>query len=549
MMAILTIIGSLGLFLFGMKLLSEALQRVTGSGIRRIMAPMTGSTARRILAGTLITSAVQSSSAVTVMIVSFVNATLITLRQAIGLIMGANIGTTITAWLICIFGFGLNLGDIAVPLAGLGFVFILFKGSKYKAIGSFIMGIALLFLGLDILQSTLSAALPNSVMAKFLSQYSSLGYASDLLFLLVGIVITAIIQSSSATIMLTLIMCSSGWLPLEAGAAMILGENIGTTITANLASVVANTNAKRAALSHTIINVVGVLWMMPILPFVMGAIVWLLLGSGLSLMLVVPISLATFHTLFNIVNVLILSGFSNQIAKLAVKILPSPKGKERGARLLILDSGILSTCELSVVQAQAETLTHAKRTIKMFSFVRSLYRETDNAEFERLYLRIEKYAAISDKVQREIITYLAEVSRGDLSSDAAGEIQKMFSYISHIEIVSQANLSIARVLKRKRVSGVWFNQDLRDKFSGMLDLQEQLLYLMTSYIDESNESKREKIMSVAQQIDIRYATFMQEQIGEDNSQQDYKQGSTFMFFELIKECEKISNSVLSIASK
>lgn len=549
MMAILTIIGSLGLFLFGMKLLSEALQRVTGSGIRRVMEPMTGSTPRRILAGALITSAVQSSSAVTVMIVSFVNAGLFNLRQAIGLIMGSNIGTTITAWLICIFGFGLNLGDIAVPLAGLGFVMILIKSSRYKAAGSMIMGVALLFLGLDILQNTLSTALPNSVVATFLSQYSSMGYASDLLFLLVGIVITAIIQSSSATIMLTLIMCSSGWLPLEAGAAMILGENIGTTITANLASVVANTNAKRAALSHTIINVFGVLWMMPILPFVVGAIVWFLLNCGVDVLLIVPISLAMFHTLFNIINILLLSGFSNQIAKLTVKLLPSPKNKEMGARLMILDSGILSTSELSVVQAQGEVLTHAKRTIKMFSFVRMLYRETDSAEFERIYSRIEKYAAISDTVQREIITYLAEVSRGDLSSDAAAEIQKMFGNISHIEIIAQANFSIAKVLSRKREAGVWFNQDLRDKFSGMLDLEEQLLYLMASYINEPEVAKQEKLRGVAQQIDMRYATFLQEQIDVDRKQDDYKQGSTFLFFELIKECEKISNSALGIALK
>lgn len=548
MMAILTIIGSLGLFLFGMKLLSEALQRVTGSGIRRAMEPMTGSTTRSILSGTIITSAVQSSSAVTVMIVSFVNAGLVTLRQAVGLIMGANVGTTITAWLVCIFGFGLNLGNIAVPLAGLGFVLILIKGSRYKALGAMVMGVALLFMGLDILQNTLSAALPNSVVAGFLAQYSSLGYASDLLFLLGGILITAIIQSSSATIMLTLIMCSSGWLPLEAGAAMILGENVGTTITANLASVVANTNAKRAALSHTIINVLGVLWMMPVLPFVIGGVVWLFVRMGLDITLVVPASLALFHTLFNLVNVLILSGFTNQIAKLTIKILPSPKNKETGSRLMILDSGILSTSELSVVQAQGEILSHVKRIIKMFSFVRGLYRETDGVEFERLYARIEKYAAISDNVQREIISYLAEISRGDLSADAAEKIQKMFGDISHIETISQANLYIAKVLSRKREAGVGFNQDLRDKFSGMLDLEEQLLYLMAAYIDEPDGAKREKLKGVAQQIDMRYATFLQEQIDVDR-QQDYKQGSTFLFFELIKECEKISNSVLGVASK
>lgn len=548
MTAILTIIGSLGLFLFGMKLLSETLQRATGSGIRRAMEPMTGSTARRILSGTLITSAVQSSSAVTVMVVSFVNAGLVNLRQAVGLIMGANIGTTITAWLICIFGFGLNLGSIAVPLAGLGFVLILIKNSRYKSGGVFVMGVALLFLGLNILQNTLSEALPGTVISGFLAQYSTMGYSSNLLFLLVGILLTALVQSSSATFLLTMIMCSKGWLPLEAGAAMILGENIGTTITANLASVVANTNAKRAALSHTIINVVGVIWMMPVLPFAVSGVVWLLVRCGVDLMMITPVALALFHTLFNVVNILLLSSFSNHIAKFTIRLLPSSGEKDTGKRLMILNSGMLSTSELSVVQAQGEVLTHAKRTIKMFAFVRSLYRQSDGAEFERTFLRIEKYATIADKVQREIIGYLAEVSRGDLSSEAAIEIQKMFGDISHIKIIAQANLSIAQTLRRKREAGVWFNQDLRDKFSGMLDLQEQMLYLMASYIDAPEDSKSEKIKGVAQEIDIRYATFLQEQINL-NQQQDYKQGSSFLFFELIKECEKISNSVVGITAQ
>lgn len=544
-MLILTIFGSIGLFLYGMKLLSEALQRFSNGSMRNVMNPMKGSMWARIASGALVTAAVQSSSAVTVMIVSFVNAGLISLRQAIGYIFGANIGTTITAWVICIFGFGLNLGNFSVPLAGLGFALILLNKSNSRTIGNLIMGIALLFMGMDILQTTLTIVMPDSMVTEFLSQYSDMGYASDLLFLLVGILITALVQSSSATITLTLIMCSSGWLPIEAGAAMILGENIGTTITANLASVVANTNAKRTAISHTIINLGGVIWALPALPFMMDGIEWLLGVIGISKELYIPMSLAMYHSLFNIINVSIMAGLNSQIASLACKIIPMPKIKESGARLTILESGILSTSELAVVQAKGEIVNHARRTMKMFGFVRNMFRETDINEFEKLANRVEKYAIISDRVENEIMSYIAEVSRGDLSRTGASQLQCMFRELSHLEIITQSNLDISELLQRKRIDGLWFNQDLRDKLSGMLDLVEQSLYLMISFIDSEDEVKREKIKSLNQQIDLRYATFLKEQT--DLSQnREYKQASAIMFLELTKCCDKISNSATSI---
>lgn len=551
-MLLLTIIGALGLFLFGMKLLSEALQRLTGRSIRSTMQAFMRTAWLRICSGFVVTAAVQSSSAVTVMIVSFANAGLVNLRQAFGLVMGANIGTTITAWLICIFGFGLNIGNIAIPLAGLGFALILIQKRVYRVAGSLIMGVALLFLGLQIMQTSLGQIMTDSWIEQTLERYSDMGYASIVLFVLLGTLITSIIQSSSAMIVLTMVMCQRGWIPVEAGAALILGENLGTTITANLAAVMSNTAGRRVALSHTLFNLFGVLWMLPVLPWVMDFIEWAfgynstMTGSGAA-GIAVPFMLATFHSLFNIANVALLSGFTTQIIGLVSKIIPTPKAKEKGARLKVLESGILSTPELSLVQASAEIINHAKRTLKMFGFVRTLARETENSEFERIYARIEKYERLTDAVEREIIAYLSEVSRGDMSSSAISSIQTMFRTMSYIENIANTNLAIAKILKRKRDAGIWFNQDLRDKFMGVLDLVEQALYLMVTYLERPDTVKLEKLQTLERNIDDRYVTLREEQLS-DVSQHEYPYVSAVLFCELIKECDKLAGSTMSIAN-
>lgn len=549
-MLLLTIIGALGLFLFGMKLLSEALQRMTGRRIRTAMGRLMSNTWRRICSGFVVTAAVQSSSAVTVMIVSFANASLINLKQAFGLIMGANVGTTITAWLICVFGFGLSIGNVAVPMAGLGFALILIQKRGYRAAGSMIMGLALLFLGLDVLQNALGTIMPDSMIEQLLARYSNMGYASILLFVLLGTLITAIIQSSSAVIVLTMVMCQKGWIPLDAAAALILGENLGTTITANIAAVMANTAGRRAALMHTVFNLTGVIWMLPLLPWVVDALVWGFGPISHDKLMFGPLVLASFHTLFNVVNVALWSGFAGTMVKIVARILPTPTCKETGARLKVLESGILSTSELSLVQASSEIINHAKRTLKMFGFVRSLARETEHAEFERLYARIEKYEQLTDSVEREIIAYLSEVSRGDMSQSAISSIQDMLRTMSHIENIANTNLSIANILQRKREAGVWFSPEVRDKFMGMLDLVEQALYMMITYLERPEKEKLEKLKTLERDIDERYVTLREEQL---SSMSDMKQEGGYvsgvLFCELIKECDKIGGYIVSVANK
>lgn len=530
---ILTVIGSIGLFLFGMKLLSESLQKVAGEGIRRTMAAMTMSTPRRILTGTAITGVVQSSSAVTVMIVSFVNAGIVTLRQAIGLILGANIGTTVTAWLICLFGFKLSIGSIAIPLAGLGFAFILANREKTKAFGSMVMGFALLFLALDILQTTVETLLDSTLISELLRDYSMQGYLSIAIMILVGALITAIIQSSSATITLTLVLVQNGWIPIEAAAAMILGENIGTTITANLAAIVANTNAKRAAISHTIINVVGVIWIYPLIPYI---------TTWLSVVVPLPFSLALFHTLFNVVNTLVFMNFVPQVAKLTARLFPT-NAVESSRHLQVLNSGMLSTAEISITQSETEIANQAKRVLKMFGFVRKLVVESDDEQFRQLYERIEKYEQMADRVENEMINYLAELLRSDLSNRMVVNVRNMFRVVAEMESIANSNLEIARMLSDKRGKSQWFDIEQRSNLSTMLDLVEQQLYLMILSIEKPSEERFVKSEQMKTQINDMYLTMRETMI---DSHGDCRCQTTIVYFELLNECRKVGNVAFEV---
>lgn len=531
---ILTIFGSIGLFLFGMKLLSEALQKVVGVGIRRTMAQMTSTTLRRVAAGGIVTAVVQSSSAVTVMIVSFVNAGIVTLRQAVGLIMGANIGTTITAWLICLFGFKLSLGSIAVPLAGLGFVFIVLRRDNYKAIGSIVMGFAILFIGLNVLQETFGDLVESSMLSEFLRDYSNGGVGSTVLMILVGTLLTAVIQSSSATITLTLVLCQNGWIPVEAGMAMILGENIGTTVTSNIAAIVANRSAKRAALSHTLINLIGVLWVAPLLPFIVRGL------DGIA----APFALAIFHTLFNCVNVTLLVNFVPQIIRLSSWIIPM-RDNESPRHLRVFDSGLLSTAEISVTHSERDVIVQARSTLKMFMQVRGLIRETDSAEFDRLYAEIGKHREMTSLAEHEIISYLTELSRSDLSRDMVLRIQNMFRITSHIESIVDICQSIAWATRRKREKSLWFDTTLRNNINMMFDLVEQAFCLMIANLESPTVERLTKSEQTEIRINELYAMIREEQLADD-IERDYKHTAGMIFVEMVRECEKIGDNIYSI---
>ena len=369
------LLGSLALFLYGMKIMSEALQKFAGDRLRSILTAMTTNRVTGVLTGMLITMLIQSSSATTVMVVSFVNAGLLTLAQSIGVIMGANIGTTVTAWIISILGFKVSLADYALPLLALGAIPVLFaQNSNKKSIGEFIFGFSFLFMGLSMLQSNAPDLKHNPEMLAFLQNYTDMGFFSVILFVLIGTVLTMIVQASAATMAITLIMCANGWISFELGAALVLGENIGTTITANLAAITGNTQARRAAMAHLMFNVFGVIWVLIVFSPLTSGITWFVhnvLGST-DTEVAVPLMLSAFHTTFNVCNVLLLIWFVKFIEKTVCFLIPTKQDEDEEFRLRFISGGMLSTAELSILQARKEINLFAQRTHKMFGMVRSL---------------------------------------------------------------------------------------------------------------------------------------------------------------------------------
>ncbi|OQX99600.1 MAG: Na/Pi cotransporter, partial [Bacteroidetes bacterium 4572_117] len=385
---VLTLLGSLGIFLFGMKLMSESLQKVAGEKMRSILAAMTSNRAKGIFTGFLITAVIQSSSATTVMVVSFVNAGLLSLIESVGVIMGANIGTTVTAWLISILGFKVKMSAIAIPLIGLGFPLLFSKNTKRKAWGELIIGFSLLFIGLQYLKEAVPDIKSHPEILNFLGDYINMGYFSLIIFLIIGSLLTVIIQSSSATMALTLVLCFNGLIPFEMAAAMVLGENIGTTITANLAALVANVSAKRAARAHFIFNTFGVVWILILFYPFLEMINWLVLEIGLdspySNSASIPIALSIFHTGFNITNVLVLNWFAPFIVKIVEKMVPDEDTDEE-FRLKYINVGTVSTSELSILQAGSEIEVYGERIINMFDFVKKLFATEKEKKFDKLY--------------------------------------------------------------------------------------------------------------------------------------------------------------------
>ena len=544
---ILNIVGSLGLFLYGMKLMSDALQRAAGSRLRRVTGRMAATPLSQIASTAAVTATVQSSSAITVMIVSFVNAGIVNLRQAIGMIMGANIGTTVTAWIIAVFGFELNFSVISVPMVGLGFALILLHKARYRALGEIVIGFALMLLGLAVLQSSMSGVAQNTALFRELAVYADLGYLSVILFVLIGALLTAILQSSSATITLTIIMCQSGWIPFEAGAAMILGENVGTTVTANLAAIVANTSAKRAALSHTLFNVAGLVWVVPLMPWITDGIAGLFAGMGHTGPEAAPLMLAFFHSGFNILNVCLLVNFIPQIMR-SVTWMVHQSPDDNRKRLFALDSGMVSTPELSLMQAHNEITNHAKRVLKMFGMVRSLMTTTNAQEFLAAYEHVEKYERITDRVEREIITYLSRITSQDNSEGATRRLQTMFRTISHIEQIGDGNLELARILRTKKERNLWFNQELRDKLGSLFDLVEQALYVMVTNLENPTAEGVERSRAIEQQINLTSARLRGEQLQEAQGQ-DYKYMAGIAFIEMVVECEKLGDAAVHISAE
>ena len=483
---IFTLLGALGMFLYGMNLMSSGLQKAAGERLRGFLSAMTSNPFKGVMTGLGITSIIQSSSATTVMVVSFVNAGLLTLAQAIGVIMGANIGTTVTAWMVSWLGFKADISVLAVPLMLLGFLFSNSKIDKRKNIGELIVGFSLLFLGLSFMKDSVPDLRETPQVLEFVSSWSAHGFGSVLLFLAFGTILTLVLQSSSATMAITLIMLSMGWIPFEMACAMVLGENIGTTITANIAASVGNTQAKRAAMSHTIFNVFGVVWALILYkPFLrlVGTITENLFGlpnpAVEGFVVTDSISaegtaalygLSMLHTLFNLTNTLLLVWFTKWIAQAVSWIVPTPKNQEKEVfRLKYISAGPLATPELSVGQAFEEIISFAKISKNGANYAQNAINEADTDKFEELRSKLVKYEEISDRIEYEIATFLNGISAEEISESTSLKIKSMYKIIGELESLGDSGETNSRILSRKNIHNKKFDADIIKNLNAMAD--------------------------------------------------------------------------------
>ena len=482
---ILTLLGAVTLFLFGLSLLSGGLQKVAGNGLRAFLASMTSNPLKQIITGIGVTAVIQSSTATTIMTVSFVNAGLLVLTQAIGVIMGAHIGTTITSWIMAVFGFSFNMADFAYPLILVGYILMQNKkNQRTHDLGEIIIGFALFFIGFAALRATAQVLITPERLG-FLQTWSNLGTGTIFIFLLIGIVLTVCFQSSAATMSIIMVLVTTGIIPFRAAAAMILGENIGTTIAANIAASVGNINAKRTAISHTIMNTFGVCWVLCIFPLflkLVGNIVTLFglpdpntadltdVAQAGAIQTSLLYSVCTMHTLFNVVNTLILVWFIPQIAKLCCLIFPDRGDQEEETvRLRYISGGPLSTAELSLDEAKQEIIHFAEVCYRGFGHVRSAINETDQEAKDVYLAKLVKYEEITDKVEFEIASYLNEVSKGEISNISAARIKAMYKIIGEMESLGDSGESISRILGRAHAHKKDFDGDMIANLNTLMD--------------------------------------------------------------------------------
>jgi len=547
---ILSLLGSITLFLYGMKMMSEGLQKVAAVRLRRILSVFTSTKLKSILTGFLITSLIQSSSATTVMIISFVNAGLIALVQSIAIIMGANIGTTITAWLIFIFGFKFSTGSIALPLIGLAFPLIFSNHSNRQQWGKFLIGFSFIFLSLDFLKYHVPNISQDPGIINFFANFTDLGFLSVLLFFCLGALFTALIQSSSAALALTLILVGKGWFNLELATAMILGENLGTTVTANIAAIFANNSARKSARAHFVINLIGVTWALiffkPFLQFVVWISGFFSNLSPYQQAAAIPFTLALYHSIFNVLNTILLAPFIPVVAKLAGKLVRFSQPSEEKFTLKYFNTGILSTSELSILQARKKLAMFGKETIRMFKMVRGLFQEINNQRFEEIYFNIRDYERMSDKYEIEIANYLTHLSEGELSNPGSKRIRMMLKIVDELESVADACNHIAKTLYRKKKEKIWFTQDLRNNINHMFDL-----------VDKALNEMQQNLNQEFQRVDIRKAKEIEKEINKFQKKlreehiknletQAYKYQAGIIYTDLFSLCAQLGDYIMNV---
>lgn len=564
MMQLLTLLGALGMFLYGMNLMSAGLQKAAGSKMRSFLTAMTSNPFKGVMTGLGITTVIQSSSATTVMTVGFVNAGLLTLSQAVGVIMGANIGTTVTAWLVAWLGFKADISLFAVPLMAVGFILSLSKQDKRRHISELIVGFSLLFLGLSLMKESVPDLKETPEVLAFIQDWTSYGFGSVLIFLVFGTILTLVLQSSSATMALTLIMVNMGWIPFEMGAAMVLGENIGTTITANIAAAVGNANARRAALAHTLFNLFGVCWALilfrPFLALVGSTITLFGLPNPVDIVhsadvaMTADESIATLygismlHTLFNLFNTFILIWFVNVIVKIVTRVIKDKKGAEEDiVKLKFIDAGPLSTAELAIGQARNEVIHFAEISRRSIDFIRRAVEAKNDKEFEEARQKLVKYEEIADRMEYEIAQFLNALPEDSISEDTRTEAKRMYKIIGELESLGDSGESISRILARRNSHSKTFTPEQKSKLEVMLKAVDQAYGVMIDNIKAEEYDTIALRMATDCEIEINE---LRNNIREEEILKIEKDGSNYQssvyYLDTVSELERMGDFIINI---
>lgn len=561
---VLTLLGALGMFLYGMNMMSSGLQKTAGGRMRAILGSITSNRFKGVITGLGITSVIQSSSATTVMVVGFVNAGLLALEQAIGVIMGANIGTTVTAWLISLLGFKMDISVLAVPLMAIGFVMSLSKIEKRKNISEFIIGFSLLFLGLSLMKNSVPDLQETPEVLSFIRTWSNFGFGSVIIFMLFGTLLTLVLQSSSATMALTLIMLNLGWLPFDMAAAMVLGENIGTTITANIAAAVANVNAKRAALAHTLFNLFGVVWALILFkPFtsLIGIIIEAMgypnpakfvyegnvaLSAEESTSMLYGLSML--HTLFNTFNTCILIWFVPQIARIVALAIKSKKEQEDTIHLKFIDAGPMGTAELAIEQAINETVHFGNILRNELNYIKSAIHATTEKDFEFYRGKLVKYEEISDRIEYEIATFLNSLPQDSISDNTRAQSKSIFKIIGEMESLGDSGEAVSRILSRRNEHGKRFTDKSVEKIDAMLQLLDNAYAVMIANLEKGFDHKADVELAVEAEValnDMRNRLREEEIRNIEEGNATYT--SSVYYIDLISEIERMGDYVINIS--
>ena len=570
---VLSVLGGLAMFLYGMALMSDGLQKSAGDRLRAFMAKMTSNAFKRVLTGTIVTCLVQSSSATTIMVVSFVNAGLLTLGNAIGVIMGANIGTTLTAWITSL-GFSVNIALFAVPMMAFGYLMHCSKKASLKNVGQFLMGFAVMYVGLTFMKDCANAVLGEyqTGMMGFFGSINGFGFGSILLFLIAGAVLTIVLQASSATMAITMLLAASGLIDFKLAVAMVLGENIGTTITANIAAAVANTSAKRAARAHTIFNIVGVIWVLAVFRPIVKLICLIMVNLGFQDPMAASSQLAyianngitadpseiemyknsllygiaMLHTLFNVTNTLVLIWFTPLIEKAVVWLVKEPKGEAEVFRLKYISGGPLSTAELSISEAQQEIVHFAEICSNGFGYIRQAINETDPEAFDKLNDKLIKYEEITDRIEYEIATYLNDVSKNEISDEVKDKIKAMYKIVGELESLGDSGEAIGRILKRKNAHGKVFDKSILDRLNKMMVLVQKGYDVMIENLKEDNLKDISNAENCEYNINECRNHLREEHIVNiESNSYNYLTGVYFM--DVLSELEKIGDFLINVS--